>query len=92
VGGALSAAVGADSTSFLALMVLRSEDAKLFMGSCCRASTLKVNEVKESSVFRHLEWISSLLLLMYAIDVAGVRGGGSIPTAADILCRYENQD
>jgi hypothetical protein len=85
VGGAFSAVLVVDPVSFLVPIVLRREDAKLFMGSCCRASTLKAIVVKQSSVFLHLERMSSLALLMYAIEVAGDGGGGSMPTAADIL-------
>jgi hypothetical protein len=83
VGAALSAFPIVDPVSLL--IVERREEAKLLVGSCCRASTLKANVVNKSRVFRHLDSMSSLALLMYAMEVAGEGGGGSMPTAADIL-------
>lgn len=50
VVGALSAVIDVETISSLVLMVLRREDAKRLRGSCCRASTLKANEVNQSSV------------------------------------------
>jgi len=50
VVGALSTVIDVETISSLVLMVLRREDAKLLRGSCCRASTLKANEVNQSSV------------------------------------------
>jgi hypothetical protein len=85
VGAALSAFPIVDPVSLVVLIVERREEAKLLVGSCCRASTLKANVVNKSRVFRHLDSMSSLALLMYAMEVAGEGGGGSMPTAADIL-------